>query len=221
MLFTKSFAGLFLAAHDLKVEWIVIKGVANFADGREPESWRQFASVMAASLTAHILSNPIVFENWPHYKGEYACSLVPSPVRAIRVSGEGLEPNSPDNDWKRGSVCRCHTSEGSMAVSNKREFHILLRISPFFPLYLVSRINHRETRFLSSATSGAQRILGKIACKVRSDGAELVFVKTSETVTRDKKRMANSVPSNDFRNNCGTHFGPISLPVSKVAGYNH
>ena len=81
----------------------------------------------------------------------------------------------------------------------------------------LTRIRDRETRFLSSATSGAQRILGKIACKLRSDGAELVFVKTSETVTRDKKRMANSVPSNDFRNNCGTHFGPISLPVSKVA----
>ena len=29
--------------------------------------------------------------------------------------------------------------------------------------------------------------------------------------------MANSVPSNDFRNTFGTHFGPISLPVSKVA----
>ena len=106
-------------------------------------------------------------------------------------------------------------------MSNKREFHILLRISPFFPLYLVSRINHRETRFLSGATSGAQRILGKIACKLRSDGAELVFVKTSETASRDKKKMANGVPSNNFRNNCGTHFGPSPLPVSKVAGYNH
>ena len=70
-----SIAGLFLAAHDLKVEWIVIKGVSNSADGRESESWRKFASVMAASLTAHILSNPIVFENWPHYnKGEYAAA---------------------------------------------------------------------------------------------------------------------------------------------------
>ena len=72
VLFTKSFAGLFLAAHDLKIEWIVIKGVSNLADGKESESWKEFASVMAASLTAHILSNPIVFENWPHYKGEYA-----------------------------------------------------------------------------------------------------------------------------------------------------
>ena len=47
--------------------------------------------------------------------------------------------------------------------------------------------------------------------------AELVFAQASETVTRDKLKMANSVPNNDFRNNCGTHFGPISLPVSKVA----
>ena len=44
-----------------------------------------------------------------------------------------------------------------------------------------------------------------------------MFVKSSESVTTDKKRMANGVPNNDFRNNCGTHFGPISLPVSKVA----
>ena len=29
--------------------------------------------------------------------------------------------------------------------------------------------------------------------------------------------MANSVPSNDFRNNGGTHFGPSPLPVFKVA----
>ena len=67
-----SIAGLFLAAHDLKVEWIVIKGVSNFADGRESDSWRNFASVMAASLTAHILSNPVVFKEWSHYEGEYA-----------------------------------------------------------------------------------------------------------------------------------------------------
>ena len=67
-----SVAGLFVAAYDLNIQWIVIKGVSNFADGRETESWKQFASVMAASLTAHILSDPIVFEKWPHYKGECA-----------------------------------------------------------------------------------------------------------------------------------------------------
>ena len=78
-----SFAGLFLAAHDLKVEWIVIKGVSNFADGRETESWRKFASVMAASLTAHILSNPIVFEDWPRYKGEYRIYSINRPGRLL------------------------------------------------------------------------------------------------------------------------------------------
>jgi len=114
---------------------LLSKASLTFADGREPESWRQFASVMAASLTAHILSNPIVFEKWPHYKGKYAAAyiVVPSPVRAIRVSGESLEPNSPDNDWKRGSVCRCHTSEGSIAVSNtKRVPHPTYDLTIFF-----------------------------------------------------------------------------------------
>ena len=58
-----------MAAHDLDVEWVVIKGVSDFADGKksETDSWRPFASTMAASLTAHILSDAIVFEDWAHY----------------------------------------------------------------------------------------------------------------------------------------------------------
>ena len=56
--------GLFVAAHDLDVEWVVIKGVSDFADGNKSatDEWRPFASTMAASLTAYILSDPIVFE---------------------------------------------------------------------------------------------------------------------------------------------------------------
>lgn len=44
--------GLFAAAHDLNIEWIVIKGVSNPADGKKSETddWRPFASIMAASL---------------------------------------------------------------------------------------------------------------------------------------------------------------------------
>ena len=59
------------AAHDLDIEWIVIKGVSDFADGKksDTDSWRPFASLMAASLVANMLSDPIVFRNWPHYKG--------------------------------------------------------------------------------------------------------------------------------------------------------
>ena len=64
--------GLYAAAHDLEIEWIIIKAISEYADGNnsETDSWRQFASVMAASLTADILSDPIVFQSWPHYGGE-------------------------------------------------------------------------------------------------------------------------------------------------------
>ena len=66
---SSSLSGVYGAAHDLGVEWIIIKGVSDFADGTtsETNSWRPFASLMAASLVAHILKNPIIFENWGHY----------------------------------------------------------------------------------------------------------------------------------------------------------
>ena len=65
-------AGLYKAAHDLGIEWIVIKGVSDFADGKKAEGdkWRPFSSVMAASLTAHILRDAIRFEDWKHYEDE-------------------------------------------------------------------------------------------------------------------------------------------------------
>ena len=63
-----SFSGVFAAAHDLDIEWVVIKGISGYADGRKvKDSWRAFASFMAASLTAHILSDTIVFQAWPHF----------------------------------------------------------------------------------------------------------------------------------------------------------
>ena len=69
------FVGLYLAAQELDIPWTIIKGVSNYADGGlfEPNPWKKFASLMAASLTAHILSNPIAFKDWPHYQstGEY------------------------------------------------------------------------------------------------------------------------------------------------------
>ena len=59
---------MFAAAHDLDIEWVVIKGISGYADGRKvKDSWRTFASVMAASLTAHVLSDTIAFQAWPHY----------------------------------------------------------------------------------------------------------------------------------------------------------
>ena len=74
-----SLSGVYSAAHDLNVEWIIIKGVSDFADGKNSEknAWRPFASIMAASVVAHILSNPIIFEDWPHYNNGKT-SLPPS-----------------------------------------------------------------------------------------------------------------------------------------------
>ena len=62
--------GVFAAAHGLDIEWIVIKGISDYAGGSKSmeTSWRPFASLMAASVTAHVLSDAIIFEDWPHFK---------------------------------------------------------------------------------------------------------------------------------------------------------
>ena len=66
------FLGLYAASHALDIEWIMIKGISEYADGSNVSSdaWRRFASVMAASLTGNMLSEPSVFQTWPHYGGE-------------------------------------------------------------------------------------------------------------------------------------------------------
>lgn len=56
------------------LQWAVIKAVSHFIDGRDQpntDSWRLFASVLAASLTFNILKDTNVFKEWPHYKSEY------------------------------------------------------------------------------------------------------------------------------------------------------
>ncbi|XP_066019787.1 NLR family CARD domain-containing protein 4-like [Pocillopora verrucosa] len=61
--------GVFSAAHELKMEWVVIKGISGYADGTEAkETWQTFASVTAASLVVSILKECSIFEDWPHYK---------------------------------------------------------------------------------------------------------------------------------------------------------
>ena len=64
--------GVFAAAHDLKTEWVVVKGIKNYADSSQltKDEWGIFASVMAASVVTNILSNPVVFKEWPNYQGK-------------------------------------------------------------------------------------------------------------------------------------------------------
>ena len=64
--------GLYASAHNHGIEWLVIKGVSDFDDDNKSatDSWRPFASVMAASFVAHMLNDSITFENWRHYGGK-------------------------------------------------------------------------------------------------------------------------------------------------------
>ena len=47
----------------------MVKGIKDYADGSQSSSdvWGMFASVMAASVVANILSDSAIFEDWPHY----------------------------------------------------------------------------------------------------------------------------------------------------------
>ena len=60
--------GVFAASHDLKTEWIVIKGISRYANCSDAcDDWLLFANAMATSVVNIILSELYVFEEWPHY----------------------------------------------------------------------------------------------------------------------------------------------------------
>ena len=70
-------SGVLTAAYDTQLEWLIVKGIADFADGEQvnAESWEACASGMAASLVSHILSDPCVFRSWPNYSGINSCQF--------------------------------------------------------------------------------------------------------------------------------------------------
>ena len=47
----------------------MVKGIKDYADGSQSSSdeIKTVACVMAASVVANILSDPVIFEEWPHY----------------------------------------------------------------------------------------------------------------------------------------------------------
>ena len=56
----------------------MVKGIKDYADDSRPSSddWGTFASVMAASVVANILSDAVIFKDWPHYNpGDVSCSI--------------------------------------------------------------------------------------------------------------------------------------------------
>ena len=49
---------------------MIVKGVASYGDASEQplsDKWKSFASIMAASVAAKILNDPVIFQGWPHY----------------------------------------------------------------------------------------------------------------------------------------------------------
>ena len=61
-------SGVYAAAHDANIEWVIVKGVASYFHQSQSATseWMSFASAMAASLVARILNDPVVFREWPH-----------------------------------------------------------------------------------------------------------------------------------------------------------
>ena len=60
------FSGVFAAAYNANIEWVVVKGIKDFADETQSSSkkWKEVACVMAASVVAKILNDPVIFKDW-------------------------------------------------------------------------------------------------------------------------------------------------------------
>ena len=62
---------------DAKIEWVSVKGIKDFIDDRQSssEKWEEVACLMAASVVAKILSDPVMFQDWPHFNAGIASYL--------------------------------------------------------------------------------------------------------------------------------------------------
>ena len=71
------FLGVYAAAYDFKTEWVVVKGIKDLADEMQSSSkkWKEIACVMAASVVANILNDPVIFQDWPYFNAGIASCL--------------------------------------------------------------------------------------------------------------------------------------------------
>ena len=74
------FSGVYAAAFDNELEWLIVKGISDFAGSPESarETWEPYANKSAASLVAHILGDPNIFTDWRNYAGtnDHKCFFV-------------------------------------------------------------------------------------------------------------------------------------------------
>ena len=71
------FSGVYAAAYGFRTEWVVVKGIKDFADETQSssEKWNEIACVMAASVVANIFNDPVIFQDWPHFNAGIASCL--------------------------------------------------------------------------------------------------------------------------------------------------
>ena len=62
-------SGVYPAAYDTNIEWVIVKGVASYFHQSQSatDEWMSFASSMVASVVAKMLNDPAVFRKWPCY----------------------------------------------------------------------------------------------------------------------------------------------------------
>ncbi|CAH3146602.1 unnamed protein product [Porites evermanni] len=123
--------GVFTAAFDCQIEWLIVKGIADYADGSQlaSESWSCCASVMAASLVAHILSEPCVFQSWPRYQDSSEQSSasrskeqLPSPSDAVTAFLE----------WSQNQLCSFYNSTASQSMITPWDRHNTMDIDEVY-----------------------------------------------------------------------------------------
>ncbi|XP_015758931.1 PREDICTED: uncharacterized protein LOC107338212 isoform X2 [Acropora digitifera] len=109
--------GVYSAAYDANIEWMIVKGVASyFNQGQSATSeWMSFASTMAASVVAKMLNDPTVFQKWAHYsQGVEQASL--GQRSSLLRSGHDLESAIGAQEDEEGT----HIEHGEINENQKR-----------------------------------------------------------------------------------------------------
>ncbi|XP_068756047.1 uncharacterized protein [Montipora capricornis] len=127
--------GVFAAAYDEKIEWVVVKGVARFVNQTElsRSEWMSFASTMAASVVAKMLNDPVVFQEWPHCNQDASCEpQMPSDAQGklkrkcdISFTDHGQkkarEEEKESKEHADSSSSQSHITEWIRQIYQKRE----------------------------------------------------------------------------------------------------
>ncbi|XP_022784494.1 uncharacterized protein LOC111325054 isoform X1 [Stylophora pistillata] len=107
---------VYSAVHDLQVEWIFVKGVKNHINGDQSsrDNWGVFASVMAASVVANILHDPLIFKDWCHSGEGKRISSLSQTLRKddMGVSSVRRIAKLPETPWSNPRTS--HSAESSV-----------------------------------------------------------------------------------------------------------